>query len=145
MPCPNDETLLAMVDHSIDPARFGELEVHLDSCQDCRKAVAALALGSRSPSTPAVPFADLLLPPRTVIHERYEVGAELGHGGMGTVYLAHDRSRQNSISAVLRIESRLLFGSHAHKLQAFALPVRQQPFRALASGFGVVQFNQFAD
>ena len=124
MPCPNDETLLAMVEHSIDPARFGELEVHLDSCQDCRKAVAALALGSRSPSTPAVPFADLLLPPRTLIHDRYEVGAELGHGGMGTVYLAHDRSLRRDVALKLH---RADGGADRLQREAFAMAKLAHP------------------
>jgi predicted Ser/Thr protein kinase len=122
--CPNDETLLAMVAHSIDPARFGELEVHLDSCQDCRKAVAALALGSRSPSTPAVPFAGLELAPRTVIHDRYEVGVELGHGGMGTVYIAHDRSLGRDVALKLH---RAHTGSDRLQREAFAMAKLAHP------------------
>jgi len=124
--CPNDETLLAMVDHSIDPARFGELEIHLDSCQDCRKAVAALALGSRSPSTPAVPFAGLTneLPANTVIHDRYEVASELGHGGMGTVYLAHDRSLGRDVALKLH---RAHAGSDRLQREAFAMAKLAHP------------------
>ena len=124
-PCPNDETLAAMVERSLDPARFGELEVHLDSCPHCRKMVAALALGSRPASdVPVVPFAELELAANTVIHDRYEVGVELGHGGMGTVYLAHDRSLDRDVA--LKLHRR---GSVGDRLQreAFAMAKLAHP------------------
>jgi len=101
--CPDDQTLLAMLEHSVDPTRFGELEVHIDGCQHCRKAVAALALGSRSPSTPAKPFAgiDLDLAIGATIHDRYVVASEIGRGGMGTVYVAHDKTLGRDVALKL--------------------------------------------
>ncbi|HEX5064056.1 MAG TPA: hypothetical protein VFV99_31990, partial [Kofleriaceae bacterium] len=47
MDCPDDNVLVAMVEQALDPANFAEIEVHIDSCEHCRKIVAA-ALASRS-------------------------------------------------------------------------------------------------
>jgi tetratricopeptide (TPR) repeat protein len=105
--CPDDQTLLAMLEHSIDPARFGELEVHIDTCAHCRKAVAALALGSRSPSTPHEPFSEVErvagaeLAIGATIHDRYTVASEIGRGGMGTVYVAHDATLGRDVALKL--------------------------------------------
>src|SRR5580704_606369 len=62
----------------------------------------------------------------------------------GRTWRARIRSRTKSARPSL-IDSGLGFGGHAHELRGFAFPVRQQPLRALAPGFGVVEFNQFAD
>src|SRR5690348_3692060 len=43
MGCPADDVLLAMVEHQLPPTRFAELEVHIDSCEQWRRAIAAVA------------------------------------------------------------------------------------------------------
>src|SRR5690242_1995564 len=94
MPCPDDATLIAMVEHELPPARFAELEVHIDSCEHCRKAIAAAATSRElAIGTPAGGELDQLESIVDVsIGERYVIEALLGRGGMGTVYLARDRS-----------------------------------------------------
>jgi tetratricopeptide (TPR) repeat protein/predicted Ser/Thr protein kinase len=101
--CPDDATLLSMIEHSVDPGRFGELEVHIDGCEHCRKVVAALALGSRSPSGPHQPFAglDQTLAIGATISDRYIVKSEIGRGGMGTVYVASDKTLDRDVALKL--------------------------------------------
>ena len=65
MSCPDDNILVAMVEQQLDPARFAEVEVHIDSCEHCRKIVAAaitgktLAVGTPQPDE-ADAFAGLI-------------------------------------------------------------------------------------
>jgi tetratricopeptide (TPR) repeat protein/predicted Ser/Thr protein kinase len=134
--CPNDETLLRMVERSLAPGRFGEIEVHLDACEHCRKAVAALALGSRSPSVPLVPFADLELPKNAVIHDRYEVGVELGHGGMGTVFLARDRTLGRNVALKLHRA-----GSGSDRLQREAIAMAKLAHPNVVNVFEVASYE----
>src|SRR6185312_349132 len=70
-----------------DQAVFEQLEVHMDSCEACRKAVAAFALGSK-PRAKIDPFAR---GEGDSVGDRYVIASVLGSGGMGRIVSARDR------------------------------------------------------
>ncbi|HUJ63762.1 MAG TPA: serine/threonine-protein kinase, partial [Kofleriaceae bacterium] len=90
MACPDENELTAMIAHSGAPGAFADLEAHIDSCDHCRKIVAAaaraetLAMGTPEPPGSDEPLLDLS------VGGRYVIEALLGRGGMGSVYLARD-------------------------------------------------------
>ena len=82
MECPNDETLLSLVEGRLRGDALAAVDSHLDSCDPCRDLVATLASGPRHTSERAAGRADAI--------GRFLVIDKIGEGAMGEVYAAYD-------------------------------------------------------
>jgi tetratricopeptide (TPR) repeat protein/predicted Ser/Thr protein kinase len=119
--CPDDQALRAVLDGSATPA----VAQHVDSCESCREVVAVLSHGGARPDRTAAP-----------IGERYEVKHELGRGGMGTVYLAHDRTLGRDVALKLHRVDRAT-GSAEGRLQREALAMAKLAHPNVVSVFEI--------
>jgi tetratricopeptide (TPR) repeat protein len=131
--CPDDNQLVSMVGQ---PSRFADLEVHIDGCEHCRLAVAALVPTRAPVGTPGGSGASDV----DAVGDRYEIQRVLGRGGMGTVYLAHDRTLGRDVA--LKVHGR---GSGAaseeHRLHREALAMAKLAHPNVVTVFEIGSFE----
>ena len=86
-PCPDDDALVALVEHALAPAALADLEGHVDRCARCRATVGHLAALDDGAG------------PRPV--GRYRLEHLLGAGGMGVVWRAWDPMLERAVAIKL--------------------------------------------
>lgn len=96
--CPDDAAVLAFSRGELDPASLAELDGHLDTCDDCRQLVAALATGASGPDLDVVPLA------AGTKLGRYEVSSMIGRGTTGRVYRARDTELGRDVAIKILVE-----------------------------------------
>jgi serine/threonine protein kinase len=93
MPCPDDNTLAGFIGGRLDQARASALEAHIDQCDECTAALAAIAGGRGAPP-----------PSLTGAYEpgehigRFVIEARLGQGAMGLVLRARDAELDRTVA-----------------------------------------------
>ena len=96
--CPDETSILRFASGQLQ-GDTTELDLHLDSCERCRKTVAAFALGSDEQAVTSAQLVDDL-PPDTVVG-RFVIVRRLGAGAMGVVYQARDPKLQRNVAIKL--------------------------------------------
>jgi serine/threonine protein kinase len=89
---PSDQTLTEFGHGKLDERATEAIHEHLMECSDCRKRISAITADFflQRGHDDQKPLAADTLPPELLNHPDYQIKKELGRGGMGMVYLAHN-------------------------------------------------------
>ena len=99
--CPDENTLSAMLEGSLDAAARAQVLEHVDGCNACREAVADWVCEDTGADDPLHP---VRLAPGAMLG-RYTVLRILGAGATGVVYAAHDPELNRNVALkVLRTD-----------------------------------------
>ena len=88
MECPDESRLLSLADGRASDAQRAELMAHVEGCDACRRVVAQLLDLHSVTLTPSPRGPDAA--PSALKVGRFELGAELGAGGLGVVFESID-------------------------------------------------------
>jgi len=86
--CPVPETLLAFSEGMLSPSLASDIRTHLLGCRECADLYGRLERFERTSSSP-------------LETDRYQVLREIGRGGMGIVYRAHDHHKNRVVALKL--------------------------------------------
>ncbi|MCY1072102.1 tetratricopeptide repeat protein [Nannocystis sp. RBIL2] len=122
MDCPDDSTFAAYLEGALTGAAAAGFEAHLDGCDACREALAALArviapAAADAPESPAP-----RLRARGSTCGRYLVLDVRGAGGMGVVHTAYDPELDRKVA--LKLVRPQAFGGAAHLRERLAREAR---------------------
>ncbi len=90
--CPDAESFVRLLENQLDAAEAKALHDHIDVCASCARLVAELGMTSDLDDPNAHPPVQI---------GPYRLGRQLGQGGMGTVYEAHDPTTDKRVAIKL--------------------------------------------
>ena len=132
-PCLGDDSILAFIAGTADARAAAALRQHVDDCEPCRQLVAEAGRAVYEDNNEATTVRGPGLSPRAVVPHgsrigRYVLGDQLGEGGMGTVYAAHDPQLKRKVAVkILRADVHDLHGEARLLREAQAMAQLSHP------------------
>jgi serine/threonine protein kinase len=127
--CPPREELQRLLEGNPDDPTVKAFGVHLEGCAECRRALGELTVAGATRLTRVAP------PPREAGVRRlgrYHVLKKLGQGGMGNVYLGHDRDLDRKLAL------KVMLPQYAADAEARARFLREARAAAMVNSVHVV-------